>query len=226
VLRGVRLPASGVGVIVVDASGVAFNALRAANLGVALWRVTGRTRVPTLAGIGIAVVATYDRPDWVLVSQLADQVRTVIVSCAPDEEQAARAIALGAFGYISASVSPDALRRAILGALDGEPAYSRRLLADRLRTLAKPQFTANLLALTPRQREVVTLIAKGAADKEIARTLGITTATAQKHVTNLLKRLAVPNRAAAAAVLVSSTTWLAAKEASSEAAGMVLRSAS
>ncbi|MDQ6794715.1 MAG: LuxR C-terminal-related transcriptional regulator, partial [Chloroflexota bacterium] len=48
---------------------------------------------------------------------------------------------------------------------------------------------------------------KGAADKEIARTLGITTATAQKHVTNLLRRLHVPNRAAAAAVLVRSTSW-------------------
>jgi DNA-binding NarL/FixJ family response regulator len=99
------------------------------------------------------------------------------------------------------------MARAILGALRGEPAFSRRLLADRLRVMAKPQFSGRTLSLTPRQREVVTLIARGAADKEIARTLGITTATAQKHVTNLLKRLNVPNRAAAAAVLVSSTTW-------------------
>lgn len=50
------------------------------------------------------------------------------------------------------------------------------------------------------------MIAKGAADKEVARALGISTATAQKHVTNLLKRLNVPNRAAATAVLVSSTS--------------------
>ena len=45
------------------------------------------------------------------------------------------------------------------------------------------------------------LIARGAADKEIARSLGITTATAQKHVTNLLRRLNVPNRAAAVATM-------------------------
>lgn len=74
--------------------------------------------------------------------------------------------------------------------------------------MTRPHYSGRALALTPRQREVVMLIAQGAADKEIARTLGITTATAQKHVTNLLKRLNVPNRAAAAAVLVSSTAWL------------------
>ena len=206
-MGGLRSNASGV--LVLDASGVIFNVLRGAKLGVALWRVAGKTKVPDLAGIGIAVVAVYDQPDWGLLAQLVDQIPTVIVTSASNDEHAGRAVTMGAFGYITTGISSDALRRAILGALDGEPAYSRRLLADRLRLLSKPHFSGNALALTPRQREVVTLIAKGAADKEIARTLGITTATAQKHVTNLLKRLNVPNRAAAAAVLVSSTTWLA-----------------
>lgn len=198
---------SGDGVLVVDSTGIVFSLLRSAKLGVALWRITARTRLPDLSGIGLAIVASYDRPDWTLVTQLVDQTPTVIVTGAPDDDHAGRAVALGAFGYISAALPPDALRRAILGALRGEPAYSRRLLADRLRLVTKPQFSGNALALTPRQREVVTLIARGAADKEIARSLGITTATAQKHVTNLLKRLKVPNRAAAAAVLVSSTSW-------------------
>ena len=197
------------GVLVVDASGITFGILRSANLGVALWRVTGRTRFPDLAGIGLAAVAAYDRPDWTLVAQLVDRVPTVIIASAPDDEHAAHALAMGASGYVPSTLAPDALARAILGALRGEPAFSRRLLADRLRLIAKPQFSGRTLSLTPRQREVVTLIARGAADKEIARTLGITTATAQKHVTNLLKRLNVPNRAAAAAVLVSSTTWSA-----------------
>jgi DNA-binding NarL/FixJ family response regulator len=198
---------SGDGVLVVDTSGLVFSLLRSAKIGVALWRITNRSKLPDLAGIGLAVVASYDRPDWALVAQLVDLAPTVIVTSAPDDEHAGRAVALGAFGYIPAALAPDALRRAILGALHGEPAYSRRLLAERLRLITKPQFSGNALSLTPRQREVVTLIARGAADKEIARTLGITTATAQKHVTNLLKRLKVPNRAAAAAVLVSSTIW-------------------
>lgn len=202
-----RTGTSGDGILVIDSSGIVFSLLRSAKLGVALWRIASRTKLPDLSGIGLTVVASYDRPDWTLVTQLVDQTPTVIVTSAPDDEHAGRAVALGAFGYISAALAPDALRRAMLGALRGEPAYSRRLLAERLRLVTKPQFSGSALALTPRQREVVTLIARGAADKEIARTLGITTATAQKHVTNLLKRLNVPNRAAAAAVLVSSTTW-------------------
>jgi DNA-binding NarL/FixJ family response regulator len=224
---GPRLPASGAGVVVADASGEAFNALRNAKLGVALWRVTGRVRLGSLAGVGLAVVAAYDRPDWSLVTHLVTQVRTVILSGAPDDEQARRAIAVGAFGYIAASLPTEALRRAILGALDGEPAYSRRVLAHQLRLLARPPFSGDALTLTPRQREVVTMIAMGAADKEIARSLGITTATAQKHVTNLLKRLGVPNRAAAAAVLVSSTTSSKRAEPdNNERPEVVLRSAS
>jgi len=46
----------------------------------------------------------------------------------------------------------------------------------------------------------VALIATGASDKEIGAALGIATATTQKHVARLLKRLDVPNRAAAVAV--------------------------
>lgn len=202
-----RSDGMGASVLVVDSSGIVFSLLRSAKLGIALWRITSRTKMPELTGIGLAVVASYDRPDWSLVSRLVDQVPTVIVTSAPDDDDAGRAVAMGASGYVSAALAPDAMRRAMLGALRGEPAYSRRLLAERLRLVTKPQFSGSTLALTPRQREVVTLIARGAADKEIARTLGITTATAQKHVTNLLKRLNVPNRAAAAAVLVSSTTW-------------------
>lgn len=202
-----RAGASASGVLVLDPSGVVFALLRAAKLNVALWRVTGKSRLPHLTGIGLVVLAVYERPDWTLVTELADEVPTMIVATAPDDDHAGRAFDVGAFGYISGALAPDALRRAVLGALHGEPAYSRRLLAERLRLVSKPHFSGSALALTARQREVVTLIARGAADKEIARTLGITTATAQKHVTNLLKRLGVPNRAAAAAVLVSSTTW-------------------
>ena len=65
--------------------------------------------------------------------------------------------------------------------------------------------SADALPLTPRQRQVISLIARGAADKEIAESLGITTATAQKHVTNLLRRLKVPNRAAAVAVMAATS---------------------
>jgi DNA-binding NarL/FixJ family response regulator len=104
-------------------------------------------------------------------------------------------------------VSSRAMRRALVGALRGEPAYSRAVLSERIRIELGTAASrgARTLKLTPRQREVVALIATGASDKEIGTALGIATATAQKHVTHLLKRLDVPNRAAAvAATLISS----------------------
>ena len=54
--------------------------------------------------------------------------------------------------------------------------------------------------MTPRQRQIVALIARVASHKEIGGSLGIATATAQNHVPNLLDRLGAPNRAAAVAI--------------------------
>ncbi len=215
---GVAFTATG-GVLVIDPDGGVFSALRSAKLGVALWRITSRVKPADVADIGLAVMATNGQPDWGAIAELADCVPTVVISTHHDEEEAGRALSVGAFGYVSATLEPDALRRTINGALNGEPAYSRRVLAERLRAMTRPHYSGRALALTPRQREVVLLIAQGAADKEIARTLGITTATAQKHVTNLLKRLNVPNRAAAAAVLVSSTAWMTPERSNGQETG-------
>jgi len=176
------------GILVIDSPGAIFAALRSARLGIALWRSTGKARAVDPNGFALAIVAAYEQPDWHAIGQLVERIPTIIVAAEPDDEQAARAVSMGAFGYIPATLSADAMRRAVLGATEGEPAYSRRLLAQRLRALTRPQYSGRALKLTPRQREVVTLIAQGAADKEIAGALGITTATAQKHVTNLLKR--------------------------------------
>jgi DNA-binding CsgD family transcriptional regulator len=191
-------------ILIVDAPGTVFAALREARLGVALWRWTGAPETADGAGFAVAIVAVYERPDWDVIAAAVHQAPTVIVTTRHDEDDAQRALMLGVFGYISASLPPGALRRAILGALNGEPAYSRRLLAHELRSRARAQLAGKTLSLTSRQLEVLMLIANGAADKEIAGRLTITTATAQKHVTNLLRRLNVPNRAAAAALLVRS----------------------
>jgi DNA-binding NarL/FixJ family response regulator len=188
-----------VGVLVVDASGSIFSVLRSLNLGLPLWRVTSPSDV-ALTDIALALVAVYDDPDWSAITSLSEQITTVLVAKTPNDQHAMHAVAVGAFGYVHAQLPPEALRRSIVGATQGEHAYSRRVLAELIRS-GRWLRAANSLPLTPRQRQVITLIARGAADKEIARSLGITTATAQKHVTNLLRRLNVPNRAAAVAAM-------------------------
>jgi DNA-binding NarL/FixJ family response regulator len=187
------------GVLVVDALGSIFSLLRSLNLGVPLWRVTS-TADAEHADIALTVVAAYDEPDWELIGELTEGTTTVIVTTQPSHDDACHAVATGAFGYVDTHLPSEAVRRSILGAMKGEHAYSRRVLSSLIRN-GRWLRAANALPLTPRQREVIMLIAKGAADKEIASSLGITTATAQKHVTNLLRRLNVPNRAAAVAAM-------------------------
>jgi DNA-binding NarL/FixJ family response regulator len=187
------------GLQVVDTAGSVFSILRSLNLGVPLWRVTTHRDID-LASTSVTIVASYDVIDWELIAQLADRVITVLIATRANTDDACRAIAAGAFGYIDVALQPQAMRRSILGVMDGEHAYPRRVLATIIRNGLSLR-AANALTLTPRQRQVIQLIAKGAADKEIAQALGITTATAQKHVTNLLRRLNVPNRAAAVAAM-------------------------
>lgn len=189
------------GLLVFDVSGSVFSTLRSLNLGVPLWRVTSKRDVNLATiDVDVAIVAAHDEIDWALIAQLTDKVTTILIATRPNTADACRAIAAGAFGYLDAAVQSGAMRRSILGVIDGEHAYPRRMLATIIRDGLWLR-TANALPLTPRQRQVIQLIAKGAADKEIAQTLGITTATAQKHVTNLLRRLNVPNRAAAVAAM-------------------------
>ncbi len=188
-------------VLVWDEAGTVFDVLRRTPIGAALWRVSGFPKNGDLAHADLAVAALYGAGDWTTVSSLVRRTRTVIVSARADGREGARALALGAFGYLDIGLSSRALHRAILGALRGEPAYSRGVLADRIRAELRTSVSraTRNFDLTPRQREVVALIATGASDKEIGNALGIATGTAQKHVTRLLKRLDVPNRAAAVA---------------------------
>lgn len=165
-----------------------------------LWRAERSSELEA-ANFHLVVLAVYEQPDWKVVSQLSREAPVLLLTARLEKNDERRAVTVGAFGYVDARMPRDAIRRSLEGALRGEPAYARRVLSALIRN-ARPN--AGDLPLTPRQREVVLLIAKGAADKEIAKTLGITTATAQKHVTNLLKRLNVPNRAAAAALITAS----------------------
>jgi DNA-binding NarL/FixJ family response regulator len=57
-----------------------------------------------------------------------------------------------------------------------------------------------VFVLTRREREVLALVAAGCGNREIATRLGIADSTAKRHVQNVLEKLAVPSRAAAARV--------------------------
>ncbi len=132
----------------------------------------------------------------------------VLLSDELDLHLARGAVRAGARGFLAKSASEDALRRAIALALSGEIFLPRDQIAER-ETLGAaseaPPGTmsdAPLKRLTYRQREVLSHLARGRSNKEIARCLGLLESTVKVHVKTILKKLAATNRTQAAMLAV------------------------
>ena len=182
-------------ILVFDRRGAVYEVLTALGLGYPLTRVT-RQRATTPAA-SLAIAATASEVPWGLVAQGVD---AMVVTTAPNDDEALDLLRHGVVGYLDAAVSDDVLRRTVHACHEGGTAFSHRVISRWLRQQrACSRSHCGSARLTARQREILGLIASGLADKEIADRLRIATATAQKHVTNILERLGVPNRAAAVA---------------------------
>jgi DNA-binding CsgD family transcriptional regulator len=149
----------------------------------------------------LLVMVLGSSPDWAKVATTCAAQPTLLIANEPSGDDVLQAIDIDARGYLPATISDRALLDAIRGIRAGEVAFSRAALGAWLRKRGDDPANAAAAKLTPRQRQIMALVARGASDKEIGGVLGISTATAQKHVTNLLRRLGAPNRAAAVAMV-------------------------
>lgn len=140
------------------------------------------------------------RREWELVGRLCAGGPTLVAVPGLTTADGLTALGLGAQGCLDVTVSRVALGAAIHGIFSGEIAFSRAAIGVWLRGQT-PERCAPTDRLTPRQQEILALIAEGASDKDIARTLGISTWTAQKHASNILERLGAPNRAGAVGMM-------------------------
>lgn len=140
------------------------------------------------------------------VSAVAARHQTIAVVPGADAGTAFAYLEARAFGVLDPAASDRmALRRALLGALRGEPAFAREVLGRWLRHVRHTDAEGGATRLTARQREVIALVARGATDKEISLALEISLATAQKHVANVLKKLGATNRASAVSVALTAS---------------------
>ena len=153
------------------------------------------------SGAPLLVMVLDETPDWAKIATLCASQPTLLIASEPSSADVLKAIDIDARGYLPAGISDRALLDAIRGIRAGEVAFSRAALGAWLRKRGDDPANAAAAKLTPRQRQIMALVARGASDKEIGGVLGISTATAQKHVTNLLRRLGAPNRAAAVAMV-------------------------
>jgi DNA-binding NarL/FixJ family response regulator len=191
--------------VVVDERGDVFAKIRSMELGTGIWRTLRPPEGLELPESTLVLIAVYEQPDWDAIRECSQRYPTVVLSANARREHHLIALRAGAFGYVDLAMDSTGLHRTLLGALRGEPAYPREALGTWMREGRVPGRrgvrVSRVARLTARQTEIVNLIAGGATDKEIGAALGIRTATAQKHVANLLRRLGVANRAAAVGLL-------------------------
>lgn len=123
-------------------------------------------------------------------------VEVVAVTSFLEEAKVRAALEAGAAGYLLKDAQADqvagAIRAAAAGQCHLDPAVGKLLAA----TLRAPRAAAD--SLTSREREVLTLIADGATNRQIARRLGVTERTARTHVSNILAKLGLTSRTQAA----------------------------
>jgi DNA-binding NarL/FixJ family response regulator len=112
---------------------------------------------------------------------------------------AARAVAMGAAGYLLKGCSRDELIHAIRTAAAGETAWVRDELRRVSVALATPRLAADVeVSLTRRESEVLRQMAYGLTNKQIAQTLHISYETIKEHVQHILRRIGVTDRTQAA----------------------------
>jgi DNA-binding NarL/FixJ family response regulator len=115
------------------------------------------------------------------------------------------AIQAGANGYLVKGLAPGALRRAVLGAARGDLAMPRHMAAHVVREFAgstapRAGEDPRLSLLSPRETDVLALLARGMTDREMAEVLVVSPRTVETHVGNILRKLGARNRAAATRV--------------------------
>jgi DNA-binding NarL/FixJ family response regulator len=145
-----------------------------------------------------------------LVQELGPRLpntKIVMLTVSGSERDLLEAVARGAAGYLTKDLSPEALLRSLRGTQRGELAMSRRFAARALRYFADAARRGRqvsgaegdlMLGLSPRENDVLAMLADGLTDREIADALTISPRTVETHVSNILHKLGVRNRAEAA----------------------------
>jgi DNA-binding NarL/FixJ family response regulator len=127
------------------------------------------------------------------LSQSTPEVRIVVLSSFADDEDVFGALSAGASSYILKDVAPDALVAAIRGVASGQTVLDNGV-AQRVLDGTRPVPAAEVDTLSPREREVLELMAQGLTNRQIAARLWISDPTVKTHVSHILAKLGMPDR--------------------------------
>ena len=183
-----------------------------------LLEATPETAVAGEATTGDEVIALAERlqPDVVLMDlkmpgpngieatrrilAASPHIAVLVVTMYEDDDSVFAALRAGARGYLLKGADEEELLRAIRGVARGEAIFGPTIARRLLRFFAAPQLTAPpppFPELTEREREVLALLARGRSNPEIAGQLYLSPKTVRNHVSNILSKLQVADRAQA-----------------------------
>jgi DNA-binding NarL/FixJ family response regulator len=141
--------------------------------------------MPKLTGLQAAREIVRQRPD----------VRILMLSMHDNEEYLFEALSVGASGYVLKSAVDEDLVSACRAALRGQPFLYPAAVTTLIRThLERRRDEPDHDPLSPREQEVVKLIAEGLSGREIAQELRISPRTVERHRANLLEKLGLQDR--------------------------------
>ena len=128
-------------------------------------------------------------------------VEVLILTVSENEPDVWAALRMGAAGYLLKDMPPAELIETLLDAGRREPHIAQRMAGRMLREFAGGDRTTGdpLVELSPREREVLALLAEGLRNREIAERLVISETTVKTHVRHILEKLRLRNRSEAAA---------------------------
>jgi two-component system, NarL family, nitrate/nitrite response regulator NarL len=132
--------------------------------------------------------------------------RVVVLTVSDEDDDLFEAVRNGADGYLLKNLEPNELFGLLRGVLAGEapisPAVAGRLLREFRGRLWRTAGSAMTCGLTPREQEILSLVAAGLSNAEIAGRLWIVEGTVKNHLHNILEKLQLENRVQAAAYAI------------------------
>lgn len=124
--------------------------------------------------------------------------RVLVLTMAEEAESVLAALKAGAHGYAVKGAGPDELVAAVRAVANGEVVFGAAIAARMLEQLARVAASSPFPQLTEREHEVLRLVATGQDNAQIAHRLGVSGKTVRNHVSNVLTKLQVRDRTAAA----------------------------
>jgi DNA-binding NarL/FixJ family response regulator len=128
-----------------------------------------------------------------LIRESVPDARILVLTSFSDTTRVRGAMQAGAIGYLLKDCGPAVLVDAVRSAARGHSPLDPRVAGTLL-----PAGPSQLPQLSPREREILTLVAQGLLNKQIARQLGITEHTVKIHLGNAFRRIGVSDRTSAA----------------------------